>query len=387
MHFCLRTLPVLTGCILASLGGGFAIGGERDSAAKSPESAAKAAGQSLAGGSSLFTWLPKTLTSAVSTPMGDEQQKQLFSSLLDHMRVHVSARLLDRLTQQSLDREFPIEDAILGVEFAGRAKSTSTMRVQLAPDDERAVFEVVLAGVVKSQTIGKAGPVRLHCQGVTRFTASKRFHLTDEGLIALPVQCKAETTSTVTDITSDLPGLRGRVATRIAWRRSEQTHDEAERISAEHHEASISRLFDEEMSRLEAAVETALANEFLRGGSGNHPQRRRFHFHTSRDYLCIASSCGKEQGPLPPEPKADTLAKLWLPTALIDLPLALNALQAAQSRSPDQLWRELTGREWRPLASQAKAPASVANANRPEPPVAVNVGLENGWLSLSMQPR
>src|SRR3569623_882534 len=117
MHFCLRTLPISVVCILAYLAGVFATAGEPDSAAPSSHSAANAAGQSPAGGSSLFMWLPKTVTAAVSTPMGDEQQRQLFSSLLDHMRVHVSARLLDRLTQQPLDREFPVEDAILGVEF------------------------------------------------------------------------------------------------------------------------------------------------------------------------------------------------------------------------------------------------------------------------------
>lgn len=378
MHFWLRSLPrFLVGVVILLTG--VVQAGESDDDVDVQQDVA---GSPQNSADSFIARLRQSFSGAADAPMGEVQQKQLFASLLDHMQVHVSARLLDQLAQQPVEREFPVEDTILGVEFSGRAKSTSVMRVQLAPADDQAVFEVILTGIAKSKTIGKTGPVCLHCEGVTRFTATKRFHLTDEGVAALPVQCKAETNSTVTDITSTLPGLRGRIATRIASRRSDETHAEAERISAQHHEESISQLFDEQMARLTDVLETTLANEFLRGGSGDHPQRRKFHFHTSRDYLCMGSVYGENRTPAPPEPKSDTLAKLWLPTAFIDLPLALTALQAARTKGVGKLWHELTGRKLAPSQSE-----DVAAANSEEPPLAVNVAVESGWLSLSMKPR
>lgn len=325
-----------------------------------------------------FSWFA-SLAPGRETPMGAPQRRELLDSLLDHMRVHVSARLLERLTERPLEREFPVEETILGVSFSGRARSTSTMRVALAPDDDRAVFDVILTGVARSHTTGKAGPVCIQCQGVTRFTASKRFHVSDEGVTSLPVQCKADTSSTITDITSEWPGLRGRIAVRLAWRRSDETHTQAERISAERNQQRIAREFEEQMNRLAEKAERLLANEMLRGGSHAHPERRKFHFHTSRDYVCMASTGGDPHCLLPPEPKSDTLAKLWLPTAVIDLPLALAALQSAKLKRPEQLWRELTGRELAPLRWKSSAGA--------EAPLAVNVAVESDWLSLSMQPR
>lgn len=329
----------------------------------------------------VFSWLGSMAPGQTAQPLGELQRQQLLDSLLDHMRVHVSARLIDQLAQQPLEREFPVEDTILGVSFSGRARSKSVMRVVLAPDEQRAVFDVILTGVACSRTAGKAGPVCIHCQGVTRFTATKRFHLTDEGLTSLPVQCNAQTNSTVTDITSEWPGLRGRIAVRLARRRSDQTHTEAERISTQHNQERIAQAFEQQMTSLAEATETVLTHELLRGGPPEDPERRKFHFHTSRDYVCMASMCGEPRSPLPPEPAADTLAKLWLPTAVIDLPLALAAMQAAQTGRPEQWWRELTGRELVPWRSK------VNEAGEEQSPMAVNVAVESGWLSLSMQPR
>lgn len=331
---------------------------------------------------SAFSWLAAVAPGQTAQPLGALQRQQFLDSLLDHMRVHVSARLLDQLTRQPIEREFPVEDTILGISFSGKARSKSAMRVVLAPDEQRAVFDVVLTGVARSRTTGKSGPVCIHCQGVTRFTASKRFHLTDDGLTSLPVQCRVETNSTVTDITSEWPGLRGRIAVRLARRRSDQTHTEAEQISACHNQERIAQAFEEQMTSLAKAAETVLTHELLRGGPPDHPERRKFHFHTSRDYVCMASICGEPRSPMPPEPAADTWAKLWLPTAVIDLPLALTAMQAARTGRPEQWWRELTGRELVPWRSKV----SDSGENDPSP-MAVNVAVESGWLSLSMQPR
>ncbi len=384
MHFCLRNTAWLNVWFLVflCLAGPLFAGDPQPSL--SPANSADASGETPAPGttSSLSSWLAAVAPIQAAAPMGEQQQKQLFASLLDHMRVHVSARLLDQLAQRPVEREFPVEDTILGVSFTGRAHSTSSMRVALAPDDERAVFDVILTGVARSHTKGKAGPVCLHCQGVTRFTASKRFHVSDDGVTSLPVKCTAETHSTVTDISSEWSGLRGRIAVRLAWRRSDHTHAEAERISSQHNEEHIARMFDEQMTALAERAETLLAHELLRGGSHDHPERRKFHFHTSRDHVCMASVCSEPRGPLPPEPKADALAQLWLPTAVIDLPLALTALQTARAKPPEQLWRELTGREMAPLSLSG----SVASGSE-QPPMAVNVAVESGWLGLSMQPR
>lgn len=315
-----------------------------------------------------------------TAPLGQDRRQQTLASLLDHARIHVSTRLFEQFLSQPLDREVPVENVILGVPFSGQAKTECATRVSLVPHETRAVFDVVLTGVARSKTTGRAGPVCIHCEGLTRFTASKRFTLDDDGLTAQDVECHAETNSTVTGISSSLPGLRGRIATRFAWRRSDETHAEADRISAENCETDVARLFDERMAPVAELAGAILESEFLRGGSTDHPARRKFHFQTTRDYIYLASVAGDQaKAPQsPPEPNAETLAKLWLPTAAVDLPLALAALQTLQTEGPEQLWRELAGR--------ALPPRDDGHA-RPQPALDVNFAMEPGWLSLSMRPQ
>jgi hypothetical protein len=312
--------------------------------------------------------------------LSEDRRQQVLASLLDHARIHVSARLFEQLASQPQAREFPVENTVLGVPFSGHAKTESTTRVTFVPHESQAVFDVILTGVARSKTTGRAGPVCIHCEALTRFIAAKRFALDDAGLTGQDVRCHAETHSTVTGISSDLPGLRGRIATRFAWRRSDLTHDEADRISAENCEADLARLFDERMAPIAELAGAVLESELLRGGSAGHPARRKFQFRTTRDYLYLASvPDDRAKSPQsPPEPNADTLAKLWLPTTVIDLPLALAALQSLQAEGLEKLWRELAG--------QALPPRDPETA-RSKPALDMNFAVEPGWLSLSMRPQ
>jgi hypothetical protein len=181
---------------------------------------------------------------------------EIMPARLVHIRV--SRRLLEQNIERAVVRDHAIIDNILGTSLQGYAQTVATTTLKLEDNPNQAVFEVVFAGTVNAQTRGVNGPVVLHGSATTPFYAIKRLTLNAEGTHMLPTVIQARTTSVTNVIDTVLPGMRGRIAERVAWRRSAEHRSEADAIASEHAAERIRAEFDSEVQLTVARIEKIL---------------------------------------------------------------------------------------------------------------------------------
>ena len=135
----------------------------------------------------------------------------------------------------------PVVDEILGTRLSGRARTLGATELLLDTRPDRLIATVVFAGKIDMRTQGTNGPVVLHSTGQTHFQATKRIVITQSGMTFEPAKATAETSCTTERVEPSLPGLRGRIAERIAWRQIAETQADVDRIAAQHAEQRIAR--------------------------------------------------------------------------------------------------------------------------------------------------
>jgi len=199
------------------------------------------------------------------------------------VHIRVSRRLLEQNIERAVVREHAIVDNILGTSLRGYAQTVATTTLELQENPNQAVFDVVFAGTVTSQTQGANGPVVLHGSATTPFYATKRLTLNAEGTHMLPTVIQARTTSVTNDIDTRLSGLRGRIAERVAWRRTAEHRSEADAIASEHAAERIRAEFDNEVQLTVARIEKILLD-----GTRDLPMV----FETGRPSIQFSSTAG-----------------------------------------------------------------------------------------------
>jgi hypothetical protein len=225
--------------------------------------------------------------SFAGTPNGRSSIVPAAESLLGRVHVQVSAELLARQAVQRIDKRVDVRDVVLGTPLHGRAHVAATARLELLEDDDQAVFEIVLTGKADSTTTGEAPPTRIHSRSTTHFTARKKLILDEQGLRALPATCSAEAHSTIESVSSSLPGLRGRISRRVAWRRAQDQRAAAERVSARHCEQTICRNFDADIAHEVRVANSWLAEHLKSSLAARDRSKVLPQFKTSPDHLRV----------------------------------------------------------------------------------------------------
>jgi hypothetical protein len=174
------------------------------------------------------------------------------------VHIRVSLRLLEQNIEQAVVRDTDIVDTILGTSIRGQARTVATTTLSLRDDPHQAVFDVVFTGAVNSQTRGENGPVVLYGWANTPFRVTKQLTLNADGMHLSPTVTYALTSSMTTKIDTKLSGLRGRIAERVAWRRSAERRPEADAIASRHAADQIRAEFDKEVRQTVARMEKAL---------------------------------------------------------------------------------------------------------------------------------
>lgn len=188
------------------------------------------------------------LTKIVVSQRSPGASQEALLRLIEGAQVRVMATALNQLVHKEVDENVAVNDVLLGVSLSGRARLQGVTSLRLAADPARGVFDIFFTGSAVSQTLGDADQAHIHSRTVTRFAARKRVILDGRGLTSLPATCNATAKSTIANATSPLPGLRGRLASRIGWRQALRQVAEADRISAQRSAAQICRRFDAEVA-------------------------------------------------------------------------------------------------------------------------------------------
>ncbi len=175
--------------------------------------------------------------------------------------VRLSRQFLEKTAARNVDRQTPVVDVVLGAQVCGTSHTVGRVDYQLQPNDRAGVAALRFTGSTAFDSVAYAGPVRVFTSGVTRFESTKPIWMDAAGMHSSPAVTTARTHSTITGVDSTLPGLRGRIATRIGSRKSAESLAQAESITADHTRIAIERDFNRETDQQLAGIWKSVSDQ------------------------------------------------------------------------------------------------------------------------------
>jgi hypothetical protein len=217
---------------------------------------------------------------------GDDSTAAAVPAALVYVRV--SRRFLEDYVERSVRKRDPVRDCILGARIVGESETRGKTQLTLLPSSGRLLGRISFEGTVHSVTRGYKGPVIIHNVSDSTFKAHKTIAMDDSGLRVAPATATAQTQLRLTGVNSTLPRLRGRIATRIGWRRASQSHGQAEAITADHTADDVRQDFDERINRSMAKVQRVLGSKIPELEHGRRPMATDVRFRSSKDSVEVA---------------------------------------------------------------------------------------------------
>jgi hypothetical protein len=215
----------------------------------------------------------------------DDQARKVPAAV---MYVRVSRQFLEDYAERTVQRTKPVTDYILGARIAGESDTRGKTTLELLPGKGRLLGKISFEGTVHSQTRGYKSPVVLHQVSDSTFRSSKLISMDEKGLKVSQATTDAPTNLKTVGIDSSLPRLRGRIATRIAWKRVGEAHQEAESITAQHTAAIVSKDFDERIDQSVAKVREVFRSKVPEWDRERYPAQTEMRFRSSPECVEVA---------------------------------------------------------------------------------------------------
>jgi hypothetical protein len=118
-------------------------------------------------------------------------------------RVAISAEMINRMVSAKRSESRPVRDRIGGAFVRGQSDVFSQSRVELAPANDEWRLKVETSGVIESNTLADAGPVRFRSRGATDFSGSKSVIVRPDGIHLQPSDIDATSRSRLVGVTTD----------------------------------------------------------------------------------------------------------------------------------------------------------------------------------------
>jgi len=190
-----------------------------------------------------------------------------------------------------VDETMPLTDYILGTTIHGTAHTTGEISVELVPNPEIAVIDVIFDGTTKSTNVGYHRPVSIYSRGVTQTASRKRFLIGSERIEAHPAVTAAATSTKIDGVQSN----RGRrMVERLAWKRICRDKGTAEYIASCHAEERVNSRIDEQAADLVARANEAYLDKFRKPLLQRRMFPRKLRFSTTRDAIRVTALQGDE---------------------------------------------------------------------------------------------
>lgn len=207
---------------------------------------------------------------------------------LREFHCRISPEFLQHALGSAIAFEAPFKDVLLNLPVTGQAHVAGQVRIELLPDDTQVVFVMCLNGQIEMRGIGRARGIRIHYGATSAYRATKRIALDPAGLSALPAACTADSSVTVTDVTTARPKIVGKFVERAARSQVDVNEEEAEAECSEHVEAAVCRALDCEVATLAKIVNAAVAERIGASSATQKEGWHQFHFRTEADSIHIA---------------------------------------------------------------------------------------------------
>ena len=222
-------------------------------------------------------WLPQNQLPVVST---------VTPAALIYVRI--SRGFLEDYVERSVNQRKPVTDLVLGTPIKGESITKGKTQLRLKPSSQGALGEIIFSGTVHARTTGRNGPAILHYASDTDFQSRKSIKMDGTGIHVSGATTHSPTDLRITGIASTLPGLRGRIVKRIASRRASSSHNQAERITADHTGARVGRDFDKRIEASMAKVEKVLLSKIPELSFDNDRGQANMRFRSTNDYVEMA---------------------------------------------------------------------------------------------------
>ncbi|MEN6558507.1 MAG: hypothetical protein ABFC54_10050, partial [Thermoguttaceae bacterium] len=160
-----------------------------------------------------------------------------------------------------VDDASDVRDCILKTDIHGTARTVGKTSVELSPSCGFGVFDLLFAGVTTSENVGYNGPVTIYSTSTTQMTARKRLWIDVDGLSSYPAESQAVTDVNLEDIQSKNGSA---MIERLAWKKAEKQHCEAESIASNHAEARLNERIDQQADETIERANRAYVEKFQR---------------------------------------------------------------------------------------------------------------------------
>ena len=168
-----------------------------------------------------------------------EKSRQLGDAIDAHyrnanVRVAISGELLNRLIPKRDPEYASVDDTLLGLPVHGQSLTSTTVRVLLVPDPNRALVALQVTGHVSSLTSATSGPATFINDSNSMYAAAKSIEVNLQGIRLGPTQVDVYNKTTLRNVKTDFDGipLVGQLAKGVARSQREQkepaTHPRSE---------------------------------------------------------------------------------------------------------------------------------------------------------------
>ncbi len=207
--------------------------------------------------------------------------------------VRLSGELFAPLIERPIDEVQAVDEEVFGARTLGQAHVSGHPQLTLVDDPAAACFRVTVTGKIVSRTVGRKGPVQIHGQSETRFTASKRVVFQPgRGFVAEPAEIAAQTSSQTDAVESDRRGVLGRAIERRAWKRVAQNRQQVNQIVQAKAEAKIREAFDRLLDARLAGLNRHADQRYLIAAVLGGEDKPHYRCSTQGSSLIIVASLG-----------------------------------------------------------------------------------------------
>jgi hypothetical protein len=185
--------------------------------------------------------------------------------------VRFSKPFLETYFCKRFEKTMPVRDNVLGAEVYGTSRTVARTELGLVDNPNSAQANLLFKGTTAFNSTSYKGPVQIFSHGTTAFTSEKKISFDGTDIRQSDPKITAHTNTITDGIVTDLPGLRRRIALRIAGNREAESHALAEEIASERTKRKVATAFDQVVRE-----QTAMFSQRLREQYAKLPIEGRF---------------------------------------------------------------------------------------------------------------
>jgi hypothetical protein len=178
--------------------------------------------------------------------------------------VRFSKPFLDTYFGKQFEKTMPVRDNVLGAEVYGTSRTVARTELGLADNPNAAQARIVFKGTTAFNSTAYKGPVQIFSHGTTDFVSEKKIWFDGTDIRQSDPKITAHTNTITDGIGTDLPGLRRRIALRIAGNREAESHALAESIATERTKKKLASAFDQVVREQTVTFQQRLREQYAK---------------------------------------------------------------------------------------------------------------------------